>query len=244
MNRLYHTLDRICCDFSDVTWNYSESMIAAREKYHSRKFTGQIVVPNGVHLRPGLKSEKHGIHDIVYLGTLFPRQGIQVVIGAISRLVKKYPDLKFNIIGEGPYRQELENTVWKYKVSGNVRFRGYIADPLKVDRIVTGSALAVALYRPDRNFVLYTEPGKVKHYLACGVPVVMTDISPLSRQIVKNRCGLISRYDAGDLAGIISAYFDNPIRFRSYSENAVKFVRKFEWENIFTEALNDRSLND
>src|SRR4030042_5137752 len=97
---------------------------------------------------------------------------------------------------------------------------GFIPDPYEVDKITSQASLGVAMYQPNAGFVAYTEPGKVKRYLACGVPVIMTDVSPLAHEIVKHTCGFCCAYDIDAFVKMVTSFFTHKDKIEQYRKNS------------------------
>ena len=73
----------------------------------------------------------------VFIGTvtrLEPRKGHTYLFQAATKIVKQHPNVKFLIIGEGPYREQLEIEVRNLNLQNNVVFVGYRED---VGRIIS-----------------------------------------------------------------------------------------------------------
>ncbi len=60
---------------------------------------------------------------IMYAGWLYRLKGVQFLIQAFARIEKKYPQFKLVIVGDGPYRPDLEKLAQKLGVR-NIEFTG------------------------------------------------------------------------------------------------------------------------
>jgi glycosyltransferase involved in cell wall biosynthesis len=238
INSFYHNLDKYCVIHCNFTWNYSRNMIKQREKYWGTSYNHQLVVPNGVNV--DTINHKYNLHnhDLIYIGSLFKRQGIDLVIKTIPKLFSKYSDIRFFIIGQGPYLNELINLCQKMNVVDRVIFLGFIDNPKKADQIIQKCSLGMATYETSHEFVGYTEPGKVKRYLACGIPVVMTQVSEITQDLVKYKCGFVIHDKPEELEAVIADYFKNSKIEHLYRRNAIRYASKFTWNSIFTDAFN------
>jgi glycosyltransferase involved in cell wall biosynthesis len=239
INSIYHDIEYVCAKYSSVTWNYSLAMIETRNKYWKQKFPRQIVSPNGVYVRntSQVSFDKIHMHEMLYMGSLTRQQGVSLVIDAIPLIKEKVPDVRVVIIGQGLMEKELKKLVRKLKVTSHVNFLGFIEDSVTMDERIEYAALGMATYIPGEGFVGYGEPGKVKRYLASGVPVIMTDVSPIAHDIVKSRCGFVVPYNSKKLANSVIAFFKKPDIMMEYRKNARRFAKKYTWEKIYSSAF-------
>lgn len=243
LDRLYHWVDIFCVKTCDITWNLSPRMTKGREKYaglNMKYRVKQVVVPEGVWLKriQKLSLEKINQHHLVFLGHLAPRLGVQKVIEAVPRIVKKIPDFKFIIIGKGEYRKKLEQLAHSLGVAGFVNFKGFIPDHREVERIISRCAIGIAAYSNEQeNFSYYADPSKTKIYMGCGLPVIMTDIFYNAKEIEKSGAGKVVKYDADEIAKIIIEMMESPMELKRYKENAGKYIKDLDWNLIFEKNL-------
>jgi glycosyltransferase involved in cell wall biosynthesis len=240
MNTVYHYIDYICAKHSTSTWNYAQRMINERNKKWKTHFTRQIVVPNGVRLHDDVIASSKSFHhtQLVYIGALSKQQGILKVIDAVGELIRSVPTVSLRIIGMGFLQKTIEKRIHDLHLEEHIIVSGYVADPHQADQLISKAALGVAMYDPDAGFVQYTEPGKVKRYLACSVPVIMTNVSPLAAEIVQSRCGFCCRYDIGEFFRIVSSFLKNTKKQTQYRKRSIQFARKYEWDTIYADAFH------
>ena len=103
LNWLYHRLDSYCVMHSDQIWNLSPRMAVEREKKGVLKDDKQIVVPIGVNFNriKRLSLGEINRNCVVYMGHLRKGQGLELIIQALPKIVKKIPSIKLLIIGTG-----------------------------------------------------------------------------------------------------------------------------------------------
>ena len=160
-------------------------------------------------------------------------------------LIKKFPKISLTIIGRGQYEADLKNLVKRLKIQEHVNFLGYIESHEEMENRIAKAAIAIALYdrKTDINdFTYYADPGKIKNYLGSGVPVVMTDVPYVAKEVTRARCGFIVNYNKEDLKKTLIYFFSNPQIMRQYKNNAVAFSRKYSWDSIFSDVLVDRFI--
>lgn len=240
MNGIFHGLDYVCSQYSSVTWNYAKGMMIAREKKWKKKFPHQTIIPNGITIKknlPGYSTKNR--HELVYIGTLVKQQGVMFVVHSMMRLKKIIPDIHLTIIGMGDLKKEIESYCKMNNITYAVDVAGYIPDPYEADKILSKGALGVAMYAPDNSIVGYTEPGKIKRYLSCSVPVIMTPVSPIANDIEKYHCGFKCPYDTPRFVSMVSAYLHNETEIELYRKNALAYAKRFEWEKVFTKSFQE-----
>ena len=88
------------------------------------------VIPNMIFGDSGdnIIDEKGLDHPVRFaaLASLFPVKRIDVMIDIFASLLKKHPQIKLNIYGDGPNRNDLEQQVTQLGIQDNVLFHGYI----------------------------------------------------------------------------------------------------------------------
>lgn len=242
LNNFYHWIDKLAVEYCDRTWNLSRRMAEARGKKWKKDFKKQITVPIGAWMKriKRVAFDKVNASEIIFMGGIRETQGIDLVIKALVKIKKKIPNVKFVIIGQGPYENYLKDLAAKLKLKNHVDFLGYIEDHKEVENRLAKSALAMAMYNPHNNpFTYYTDPGKVKAYLSAGVPVVITDLPYVAKQVEQRKCGIIVQYNEDSLAEKIIELLENKNNLKKYRENAVEFAKEFDWDVVFKKALNE-----
>ena len=243
LNSIYHFVDRLACYNADAIWILSPRMILARKQngVDIKRIAQSIHLPMGANLERIKIQHLNRInrHQIVYAGFLMEKQGIQLAIESLPKVIEKIPDVKFIIIGQGEYERKLKQLVKNLKIAKYVDFKGFVEDHEELEKILSKSALAVASYvdTPD-NYTRYTDPGKVKLYLGCGLPVIMTDVPQIARVIKSKKAGIIADYNSNSFAESIIKLFSNDKLYNKYRENAIKLSKNYNTNTLIEKALN------
>jgi len=241
INNVYHVIDKWAVEGSDMTWNLSARMQKGREEKWGKLSGRQITVPIGIWYERISKEKLPNTnpHEIIYLGTLLEKQGLDICLKAIQIVRKKISDITLTIIGSGPDKERLEQLVKTYKLEKHIKFLGYLPSHKDVEKRLSQAALAVALYNPHIDtFSYYADPGKVKSYLACGLPVMITNVPQIAEEIKKRECGIVVDFDVYDISNQIEKLFSNKKDIQRYKINARKFAKEFDWEKIFSKVMN------
>ena len=241
LNKIYHFLDSFCVRHCDSVWNLSPVMIEEREKKGVEKKyrQKQLAVPIGTDLNvKRLPFEKINRYEIAFMGHLRERQGLELLIESLPEVLKEIPSAKLILIGTGPLEQKLKNRISKLSIKERVEFTGFIEDHNEMQNRLAQCAIAVAPYVDDeKSYTRYTDPGKPKAYLAAGLPVIITNIVQVAKEIDKAHCGLAIGFSKKDLVKAIISLLRDESKLKFYRKNSIEFARKFEWENIFRKAL-------
>jgi glycosyltransferase involved in cell wall biosynthesis len=113
-----------------------------------------------------------------YIGGLPSERGAKQLIEVAPRLLSKYPNLGLVIVGDGPGLGNLKKQSDQLQVGDHCVFTGYIPFhqvPSYVNTLDVGVSISL---RPDRYAASEL---KVRQYLACGKPIV---VSPGSNDFV------------------------------------------------------------
>lgn len=250
LNWFYFQLDRFCVRFCDETWNVSKRIEKAREEYmgmDKKIFSKQYTVSGGIwfYKTKRLPFIKINGKKIIYRGTLLKHMGIDLAIKAMPLLLKKIPDLKFEIIGAGDEEDYLKDLASSLKVSKNVLFHGFVKERKDVEKILSDAAVGIATFNPDsmNDKVKNSDPGKIKDYMLLGMSVITTNTSYFSREIIKYKCGLVVGYDPKEIASAIVKLLSDKELLKKYRSNAIKFIEKFDCASILKPNI-ERILND
>lgn len=130
---------------------------------------------------------------IIFVGWLIQRKGVEYLVRAMSRIVKKDEDVYCCILGKGDQEDHLKNLVRELKLGKNVRFVGEVM-PDDLPLWVNTADVSVL---PSLNEGL---PSVIGEALACGKPVVATRVAG-NPEIVTNEVGfLVSPKNEKELA--------------------------------------------
>ncbi len=237
-NKIYEFINTTAIKNSDEVWDLSPRMISGRLKFlniRESEYKFHKIVPYGV-WSDKIKhfsykdSQKH---TLVFMGHIMEKQGVDTVITQIPSIIKKLPNFSFKIIGDGNYRKELVRLAKSLDVYKYCHFLGRLNDEKMRDEIAKAS-IAIAPYKDTKdNYSRYADPGKVKTYLSCGVPVLLTDIPWNAKEIEKEKCGMIIKNDGSDLVKKI-IYLMKPEVNTKFRKNAVNYSEKYNYKEIFS----------
>lgn len=158
-----------------------------REKAE-RLYPGLVfdVVPNGIDLEEftPVEAPREGPPVVLFVSRLIARKGLQYLLPALARLRDEGVAFRLLVAGDGPLRPELEQQVRELGLAAQVEFLG----------LVEREHLPAVYARGD-VFVLPSVsegmPNVVLEAIACGLPVVGTDVPGLAELVQEGVNGYI-----------------------------------------------------
>lgn len=242
LNGFYHFFDTFAVKHADKVWNLSDIMVKEREKkgisveYRKK----QIVVPVGTEIAVKPKPlSKIKRYSVAHMGHLIEKQGVQLFIQSIPDIVKQIPKFHAEIIGGGEYEATLKGLAKDLNVAKYITFHGFIKDHTEVEELLSRCACAIAPYIDSKeNYVRYTDPGKVKAYLAVGLPIVITKVPSIADLIHKKKTGFAVKDRPEEVSQAVVNLLKDDKLLEQYRQNAAQMAEEYRWDNIFDKALS------
>jgi glycosyltransferase involved in cell wall biosynthesis len=236
---VYDHVDRFCCVRANARVELTEAARAGRAERHELPADAAraFVVPMGAWLDrlPTTPSDGYTHRRVVFLGHLVERQGVDTLLRAAEQL----GDVTVDVIGTGPLEEPLRRAA-----GDRVRFHGFVADHRRVEQLLAESSVAVAPYaRTDDTFTRYADPGKLKAYLAAGLPIVLTDVPPNARDLAESAGAEIVADGADALATGIGRALADGEAWRARREAALAYAKRFDWNILLGDFLSRVGLS-
>lgn len=176
-----------------------------------------------------------GIFNIIFAGNIGVAQGLDILPKVAVRLKKNNCKLRFNIVGDGRFKDTLINMVSEYEVT---EFFNFIPKqpPTRIPEFMSVCDATLISLSKSKVFSI-TLPAKTQSCLACGIPIIVSADGEIQDVIEKAEAGVCS--DAGDvcmLAKKISELISKPSEeLNEMGKNAYKYSRlMFEKQKLLT----------
>jgi glycosyltransferase involved in cell wall biosynthesis len=159
------------------------------------------------------------------VGALVGHKGHRHLLDAMALLTRRRPQLRLAIVGDGPLRPDLEEQARQCGLEGRVHFAGFredIADLLPAfDVFVLPSISGEG------------SPAVVKEAMACGVPIVASELDGVCEVVDEGREALLVPPGDPERLGeaIESLLVDGPLRER-LTQRAKERVRDFSADRM------------
>jgi glycosyltransferase involved in cell wall biosynthesis len=237
--RLYRVLEKL-------SLNRIDRYIAVNRgtmDYYSEKeprLSGRIsVIPVGIDInlfRPmdkGLMRERYGFEKdegiILFIGRFSQEKGLDLLLEAFADLKGTVPSSRLVLLGSGPEKAKLEQSITRGGIKDVV-----FMEPVPHDKIPE-------LINCADVFVLCSMyegmPTVVLEALACGVPVVATDVGDVCLVVKNGETGYLVKERGSSL--IAEGLMEVMDRGRdSYSSRCVEAAGTYSWDNVTEKILN------
>lgn len=160
-------IERLSMRASDVIISVSQQTTKRLRNSHIR---GRIVtVPLGVDLEGIYKiPASKQTSDLIYVGRLIAHKNVDLLIRAIALAKTDYPEIRANIIGNGPERPRLAKLITELGLESNINLMGTLENDSDIYALMKASKMFV-LPSVREGFSVVTVEAS-----AAGIPVITT----------------------------------------------------------------------
>ncbi len=237
---LFKNLNAFVINHSDTcTANSSATSKIAQTVSDAKKIE---IVPMGVntsffkkHNKPGSIRDQYGIDGnvILFVGRLIDWKGIDYLINAMPRVIDAVPKTKLFIVGSGPLKSDFLKLSERLNIKKSIIF----IDAVVQSKLIDFYSLADIFVLPS----IINNKGETEglgvvllEAMACGVPVIGTDVGGIPDIIRDGKTGLLARQkDSDDLATkSIRLFSDERLKIKIVENGFNLIERKFTWDVI------------
>lgn len=204
------------------------------------------VIPNGINPQEtlNLNELKNRKNDLIILSVsnLIKIKGLEYNIFAVNKLRKKYPDIKYWIIGSGPEEKRLKNLVLSLGLEQQVLFLGRQSHDEVFKYMLKCSVFSLPSWN-EAFGVVYLEA------MGCGKPVIGCMGQGIEDFVEHGKTGfLVKPQDIDSLVEALDYLFSNPFEARKIGKRAKEVVlEQYTWEKntertiaLYRKVLNER----
>jgi glycosyltransferase involved in cell wall biosynthesis len=200
-----HDLLREICAASEFVANETEWSTGELRKLCPDSAGKMVRVFNGMDLAnfaETVPGTTNGALRIVSTGRLIEFKGFHHLIAACATLRERGLDFTCDIIGEGPWRERLQQAIDAHGAAGCVRLRGALPQEEVFAALRAADVFALPCI-VDANGASDVFPTVILEAMASARPVVSTRIAGVPEQIVHGETGFIC--EPGDERGLADA---------------------------------------
>lgn len=180
---------------------------------------------------------------ITFVGFLSPWQGLHYLIGSAPQILASCPHTRFIIVGDGAERAKLI----KQSADSGVQDAFIFARKVPYEEVpsyINAADLCVAPFTSERNRCLGLTPLKLFEYMACGKPVVTTQLDGLINYFREAEIGITVPTDnpSALAKAIIKLLEDKPLREKMGREARRLVEQKYSWKIIAQQTAEECDL--
>ncbi|MCX6706118.1 MAG: glycosyltransferase [Candidatus Woesebacteria bacterium] len=232
INNIYHFFDFLSVKSADCLWSVSERIRQVRQKMgvSSKK---NLLVPNAPFIKDIPKKRFKQDSDLIIVANLSQGIDINTLLISLKELKDKNLEFTLKIIGAGRGLEQLQDQLKTLGLDKQVVIKGRMSHK-EIYKEMKKSQVGIALYTRNEEWTYYCDPMKVRDYLACGLPVIMTDVPGLANDITKYHLGrVINKIDAKELEKVIMLLFKSKTKYAAMHKNALRYAQRYDLKTIY-----------
>jgi len=206
-NTLFRKAEKIAATHTD---HYITVANAMEEQYLKAGIGNPNIftkIYSGFNLRPFIQNQEtaeirnqFGIKQdhlvVAKIARLFDLKGHNSLFEIAPNLIKKIPNIRFLLIGDGPLKKDFKQIIKNINCEKNFIFAGLV-DPLKIPQLVNSIDILVHLSRREGL------PRALPQAMAASKPIVAFDYDGAREVCINEKTGLL--VDQEDLSGLIKS---------------------------------------
>jgi len=175
---------------------------------------------------------------LLFVGNLVRWQGVHTLVESMRQVVEQCPSVKLLVVGDGPESRPLRHQASEVGVEANIRFVGRV--PREQVPVWIGAAdICLMPSTLARNAEVGSAALKLREYLACGRPVIASDLPGAGPYLVQEKAGVaVPADDVHELAMAIIQLLKDPKTRSEFGTSAVSAARRdFSWDRIAVQLI-------
>ena len=205
----------------------------------------RYIVPNGfpleeISVTPPASPADIGLPSgqkyLLYAGRLVPGKGLDKLMEALAQVMTQLP-ITAVFCGDGPLQESLEKQAWATGTADRVRFVGFVSNT----RIWSFMKSAEAFVFPSEFEGM---PNVVFEAMACGCPLIVSDIPAHREFLDENMTLFVDPYDPCRIAAAIRQSLSDPQKAQVRAKAAREEARKYtlsdmarSYERVYRDVL-------
>ncbi|MBD1906881.1 glycosyltransferase [Funiculus sociatus GB2-A5] len=173
-----------------------------------------VIMRSGIDCSKFIFTARHlppdGRIRIVTTGRLVEKKGLEYGIRAVAKLTKLHSNLEYNIIGDGPLKEDLQQLIQELNVGETVKLLGRMQQQ-ELIKILDNSHIFIAPCVTAKNGDQDAPVNVLKEAMAMGLPVIGTQHGGIPELIEDGIAGfLVPERDADTLAEKLGYLIEHP----------------------------------
>lgn len=174
-----------------------------------------------------------------FLGSLRRDTAIYETIDVVGNCIHHGLDVRLEVIGSGPEDTRLRSYVKAHRLTGQVRFHGFVDDGAEIAGILSGCHLGMALY-PAQPYSpnWFLTSGKFRRYISQRLPVITTTVPYFAKYLSDYHAGLVVDNDPDRIRTVLEGIYRHPALLTRLRIGADRLYKKYKGDTILEEKFN------
>ena len=166
-------------------------------------------------------------YDIVYVGRLTYQKNPERLMTVLHNVIKKKPDVKVAIAGNGEYEQFVANYIKDNNLNDNIDYLGYTNNPLK---IIKSSKVLIMTSRFEGTPMVALEAQ------CLGVPIVSTPVDGMKKVVQNGENGYLTD-DDDEIVSRLTDIISDENTHSVLSENSLQQAMRYNDMDKYCDAI-------
>ena len=187
-----------------------------------------LIASDGCHVNDTMPPSSPG-SKVMYVGQLYPWKGVDVLV----RAMQDVPRGELTVVGglaPEPDLERVKRLAAELGLEERVHFRGFVPPP-ELDAEKRQASVFVIPNLDSMTARLFTSPLKLFEAMACGRPIVASDLPSICEVLEDGANALLAPPgDAKALAGAITKLLSEPELAQRLASRAFEDVKAYSWD--------------
>ena len=204
---------------------YTKELVS---QYYNVKSDKISIITNGTEVKNYQESNLDS-DQIIFSGAMYHHRGIDILLEAVTGVVKEKAETKFVLLGNGPELNQLKKITSEKKLEENVDFKGWI-DRNEIPKYLAASSIGIGPLR-STEVTKHALPIKVLEYMSAGLPIIAAKDTLPEDVLEEGKNGFFIK-DSKELGKKILELLNNEELRKRMGKNSKEMVSKFDWKNV------------
>lgn len=190
------------------------------------------------HARDRLKLDNSKKY-VCFVGNLAAWQGVEFLVCSAPYILEKCPEVRFFVVGDGAMKDKLLEIASEIGVLDKFTFTGRIPYE-NVPVYINAADVCVAPFIRDRNSKIGLSALKTYEYLACGKPIVASNMPGVKELIDLSGGGIsVPSEDPAELANaVVKLISDQKMRDAMGEQGRKYVIENHSWDGVARKILD------
>jgi len=189
------------------------------------------IIPNGVDPNRFKNSgEKKNPFEILFVGRIESRKGLQFLVNALPRIKRAFPEVMLTVAGGGYKGMKLNIPS---DIKDSIRFLGFV-DPTDLPAIFSSASVFVSPAISGESFGIV-----LLEAMATETPVIASDIPGYRCVVEDGKNGLlVSPRNSREIACKVISLLEDKALCKTLVEGGLRTVTKYSWDTIAKDIMD------